>query len=151
MLRWQSLGWWGLAIVSMGGPLSAADVTPPRISVPIPKVAPVVRPPPPSGDLRPPNVDAGRGVVPRVSPARPSDTVPLPGPSATGSPGRVSPNDSAAPQKKASRAAPVVTGGGGLEGVTVIGGGGLSSVPTGGGGFDAQALRGPGPQIGTPQ
>jgi len=54
------------------------------------------------------------------------------------------------PQKKASRAAPVATGGGGLEGVTVIGGGGLSSVPTGGGGFDTQALRGA-QQNGTPQ
>src|SRR5215813_12010235 len=141
MLRCQRVGWWGLVIVSMGGPLSAADVTPPRISVPIPKVAPVVRPPPPSGDLRPPNVDAGRGVVPRVSPAQPS---------ATGSPGRLSPNASGASKKKASRAAPVATGGGGLEGVTVIGGGGLSSVPTGGGGFDTQVLRGTS-QNGTPQ
>jgi hypothetical protein len=127
-LRCRRVGWLGLAILSMGGPLNAADS--PRITIPAPRIQ-LSRPP-----LPPPNVDAGRGAMPAKGP-------PTPGSSAKAS--------GSQQQKRASRS-PAPAGGGGLESSTIAGGGGLSSLPSdGGGGLDTQALLGAGPAKGTPR
>lgn len=146
MVRYQRFGWLGLAVVSLSQPMNAADS--PRVTIPVPRVAPLVRPP-----VAPPTGDAGRGaVVPRVTPSRPGGAVPPPGATSGATPGRVSPTTAGSElQKRRPSAGPAAKGGGGFEGAVIVGGGGVSDVPAGGGGIDTQALNQTGTPKGVPQ